>query len=95
MLEEAEMADMANVPNSSVTPDGADTYIPDTYLTCTKCENWLDCNCVGPEPIPTETLFHASLNPSTSGLNPESNQQTAAATEPSKNGKTKDKKTLC
>ena len=93
MLEEAEKVELPSNSNVIPTPDGAETYIPDTYLTCTECENWLDCNCVGPEPIPTETLFHASLNPSTSGLNPESNQQTAAAAEPSKDGQKRDKKT--
>ena len=92
MLEEAEQVELPSNSTVIQTPDGADTYIPDTYLTCTECENWLDCNCVGPEPIPTETLFHASLNPSTS-TSATASTSTGETTEPTKDGQKKDKKT--
>ena len=92
MLEEAEKVELPFNSTVIPTPDGADTYIPDTYLTCTECENWLDCNCVGPEPIPTETLFHASLNPSTS-TSATASTSTGETTEPTKDGRKKDKKT--
>ena len=55
MLEKAEMTDEPSTSTAVPTLDDADSYIPDTYLTCTKCDNWLECNCPDPETILTET----------------------------------------
>ena len=85
MLEEAEKADLPCNSTVIPTPDGADTYIPDTYLTCTECENWLDCNCVGPEPIPTETVPTETVFATPP-------YATASTNEPSMDGQPKDKK---
>ena len=86
MLEEAEKADLPCNSTVIPTPDGADTYIPDTYLTCTECDNWLDCNC-GPEPIPTETVPTETVFPTPTAAT------ASTSTEPPKDGQKREKKT--
>ena len=65
MLEKAEMADEPSTSTAVPTFDDADAYIPDTYLTCSRCDNWLECTCPDPESIPTETPPTASTSKAT------------------------------
>ena len=88
MLEKSEMADEPSTSTAVPTFDDADAYIPDTYLTCTKCEIWLDCNC----PDPESTLTETPPTPSTSKATPTPSTSKATTAEAAKDFVEKDKK---
>ena len=97
MLEKSEMADEPSTSTAVPTFDDADAYIPDTYLTCTKCEIWLDCNCPDPESTLTETpptpsTSKATPIPSTSKATPTPSTSKATTAEAAKDFVEKDKK---
>ena len=97
MLEKAEMADEPSTSTAVPTFDDADAYIPDTYLTCTKCEIWLDCNCPDPESTLTETpptpsTSKATPTPSTSKATPTPSTSKATTGEAAKDFGKKDEK---